>query len=64
MSLRLYKFLGTYNELACEQQTFLLTHRCLGTVRETSLSGEDRGETSTVRRLTMSGRKIKLLEVV
>ena len=32
--------------LACEPQTFLLAHR-----RETSLNGDERGETSAVRRL-------------
>ena len=37
--------------LACERQTFLLAHRRWGTFRETSLSGDERGETSAVRRL-------------
>ena len=41
--------------LACEQQTFLLTHRRWGTLRETSLSGDERGETSAVRRLRDRG---------
>ena len=39
--------------VACERQTFLLAHRRWGTFppRETFLSGDERGETSAVRRL-------------
>ena len=40
-------------EIACERQTFLLAHRRWGTFleEETSPSGDERGETSAVRRL-------------
>ena len=38
--------------LDCEWQKFLLAHRRWGTFRETSLSGDELGETSVVRRLT------------
>ena len=51
------KFLSAI-EVACERQTFLLAHRRWETFceeekppRETSLSGDERGETSAVRRL-------------
>ena len=37
--------------LDCEWQKFLLAHRRWGTFRETSLSGDELGETSAVRRL-------------
>ena len=42
-------------QLACERrQAFLLAHRRWGTFRATSLSGDERWETSAVRRLTSS----------
>ena len=41
------------NVVACERQTFLLAHRRWGTFRETSLGGDERGETSAFRRLRM-----------
>ena len=37
--------------LDCEWHKFLLAHRRWGTFRETSLSGDELGETSAVRRL-------------
>ena len=41
--------------LACERQTFLLAHCRWGTFHETSPSGNERGETSAVRRLRDRG---------
>ena len=48
--------------LACEWQTFLLAHRRWGTFRETSLSGEELGETSAVRRLSVLVLLVELAE--
>ena len=41
--------------IPCERQTFLLVHCRWGAFRETSLSGDERGETSCVRRLSFRG---------
>ena len=50
--------------VACERQTFLLAHRRLGTFdvppRETSFIGDERGETSAVRRLVRERTDNKL----
>ena len=53
-------FCINWRELACERQTFLLAHSRWRTFRETSLSGDGRGETSAVRRLEENLRKILL----
>ena len=44
--------------LAYERQTFLLAHRRRGTFRETSLSGDERVETSAIRSLNFSKRPL------
>ena len=50
-TLKLAKTAFILRTVTCQRQTFLLAHSRWGTFHETSLSGDERGETSAVRRL-------------